>query len=87
MGDCGCVALLGGVSESDVLGVVEVFGECLGDGVEFVFDHDVDVVGGEAGAHEFFGGWLWWRRGRGRSLWWDRSMTGGMKIMTGLYLL
>ena len=38
------VTFFGGFSKTDVLGVVEVFGECLSDGEEFVFDHDVDVV-------------------------------------------
>lgn len=41
----------GEVLESEVFGVVEVLGECLGYGVEFVFDHDVDVVVLEAGLH------------------------------------
>ena len=43
--DGGRVPRLGGVSQPDVFRVVEVFGEGLGDGVELVFDHDVDVVG------------------------------------------
>ena len=39
-----CVSFLGSIPQANVLRVVEVFGERLGNGVELVFDHDVDVV-------------------------------------------
>lgn len=41
----------GGVFETHVFGVVEVGGEELGGGEEFVFDHYIDVVVGEAFMH------------------------------------
>lgn len=57
--DCRSVAVLGFILQADIFSVVEMRCESAGDGEEFIFDHYVDVVGVEAGAHEFFS----WRRG------------------------
>lgn len=54
--------------QARVFGVVEVLREGVGGGEELVFDHNVDVVGGEAGAHEFFGGRGRWGGGGGGAL-------------------
>ena len=62
------VAGLGCVLEAYVFSVVKVLGELLSDGVEFIFDHDVDIVLGEAGAHLLFCGRGWGRGGGGCSL-------------------
>lgn len=47
----GAVTRLGGVFKTDIFGVVEVGGEELGGGEEFVFDHYVYVIVGEALMH------------------------------------
>jgi len=63
VGEGSAVSISSLVFETDVFGVMEVCGECARDGEEFVFDHYVDVVGGEAGAHGFFGWRFGWRGG------------------------
>lgn len=50
--DGGGVAGFSSVFEADVFGVMEVLGKLLGYGLEFIFDHYVDVVAVEAFVHE-----------------------------------
>lgn len=66
------VAGFGGIFEAHVFGVVEVGGEELGGGEEFVFDHNIDIIVGEALVHVPF-------RRRVRSLsGWDGGASGVM---------
>lgn len=66
--DGGGVVAVGEGFQALVFGVVQVLREGVRGGEEFVFDHDVDVVGGEARAHGFFGRRRGWRRGGGCTL-------------------
>ena len=50
--------------------MVEVFGVELGRGEEFVFDHDIAVVGVDAGAHGVLRGGFGWGGGGGRTVPW-----------------
>lgn len=51
MGNGAGIAGAGFGFQTDIFGVMQVSGEGVSGGEEFVFDHYVDVVGGEAGAH------------------------------------
>lgn len=66
--DGGGVVGVGEGFQARVFGVVEVLREGVRGGEEFVFDHDIDVVGRETGAHGFFGWGGGWGGGGGCTL-------------------